>query len=71
MHQTVMRALHPREKKHGRKDLSINISKLLEEARSWEEDEKVNWTQLATKYGLTAANRGQDVKELLWYSSSL
>ena len=52
----------PKRKKHGRKDLGINIGELLEEARSWEEDEKVNWTQLATKYGLTA---GQEVKELL------
>ena len=55
----------PKRKKHGCRDLGIDISELLEEAKSWIEEEKVNWTQLGTKYGLTAANRGQQVKEVL------
>ena len=47
--------LTPKRKKHGRKHLNINITELLEEAMTWDEQENVNWTQLATKYGLTAA----------------
>ena len=40
----------PKRKKHGSKDkdLGINITQLLEEARSWGEQETVNWTQLGT-----------------------
>jgi hypothetical protein len=51
----------PKRKKHGCRDLGINIDELLEETKSWTKEEKVNWTQLGTKYGLTAANRGQQV----------
>ena len=43
----------------------VDISELLEEAKSCTEEKNVNWTQLGTKYGLTAANRGQQVKEVL------
>ena len=55
----------PKRKRHGCRDIDIDITELLEEAKSWEKEEKVNWTQLGTKYGLTVANRGQQLKELL------
>lgn len=38
---------------------------LLAEANSWKPDEDINWSQLATKYGLTTKNRGQTFKEFL------
>lgn len=38
---------------------------LLAEARTWGDDEEINWSNLASKYGLTSANRGQTLKEYL------
>ena len=37
----------------------------LEEERTWDKQDNVNWAQVATKDGITAANRRQEVKELL------
>jgi len=42
-----------RKKKHGRY------------ANEWNEDHKVNWSALATRYGLSTSNRGQIIKEFL------
>ena len=38
---------------------------LLDEAKTWSDDQQVNWTQLAGRYGVTGFNRGQIVKEFL------
>ena len=38
---------------------------LLTEARSWSDDETVNWSALEKKYGVTTANGGQSIKEFL------
>lgn len=38
---------------------------LLEEALAWDEDENVNWSDLARKHGISKSNGGQSVKELL------
>ena len=38
---------------------------LLDEAKTWIDDQQVNWTQLAGRYGVTGSNRGQKVKEFL------
>ena len=55
----------PEKTKYECRDLGFDISKLLEETKCWTEEKKVNWTQLETKYGLMAANGGQQVKEIL------
>ena len=57
-----------KKKYHGCKpeNLTINTNELLEEARKWAPQEHVNWSQLATRYGLlTTPNRGQVIKEIL------
>ena len=56
-----------KRKRHGCKpdNLAINTEELLQEARMWIPEEQVNWSQLATKYGLTTSNRGQVIKEFL------
>lgn len=56
-----------KRKRHGCKqeNLAIDTTKLLEEARMWTPEEKVNWSQLATRYSLTSSNRGQVIKEFL------
>ena len=53
--------------KHGclPTNLEINKESLLQEARTWEADQSINWSQLGTKYGLQTANRGQVIKEFL------
>lgn len=55
-----------RQRRHGSLSVEIDMGKLLEEASSWSQQEKVNWTQLARKYGLTTANGGQVIKEILY-----
>lgn len=37
----------------------------MEEASTWTEDQKVNWSDIDSRYGLTQANRGQIIKEYL------
>ena len=39
--------------------------RLLSEAQEWSENETVNWSEVARRYGLTDANGGQTVKEFL------
>jgi hypothetical protein len=48
-----------------KENLAIDQVKLLEEARSWSADQKINWSQLARNYGLTDDNGGQIIKEFL------
>jgi len=62
----------PKWKKHGfnKENTSIDTTKLLEEAQSWDPNSRINWTELGTnrpgtKYGLLVANRGQVIKEFL------
>lgn len=43
-------------------NLGIDIEQLLQEGS---EKEQVNWSQLASRYGLITANRGQVIKEFL------
>lgn len=38
---------------------------LLAEARSWSDNETVNWSSLARRYAMTKANAGQSIKEFL------
>ena len=38
---------------------------LLEEARSWLPEQKVNWSELAKQYGIQKQNGGQIIKEWL------
>ena len=38
---------------------------LLEEARAWTDAQQVNWSRLARKYGISARNGGQSIKEFL------
>ena len=56
-----------KRKKHGCTNENLHIDKqsLLEEARTWEEGQVINWSELGTKYGLVEANRGQIIKEFL------
>ena len=58
-----------KKKKHGYTmthfNELVNTEELLSEAQQWSHNETVNWSQLATKYGLTVPNRGQIVKEHL------
>ena len=41
------------------------MERLLEEAKGWSPFEKVNWSQVTSRYGLTSPNKGQIVKEFL------
>ena len=43
----------------------IVLEMLLEEAKGWSPFEKVNWSQVASRYGLTSPNKGQIVKEFM------
>ena len=54
-------------RRHGKREENLNIDEttLLEEASTWDSNTKVNWTELATKHGLTSSNRGQIIKEFL------
>ena len=56
-----------KKRKHGclPTNLEIDKEKLLQEAKTWEAGQSINWSQLGTKYGLQAANRGQVIKEFL------
>ena len=56
-----------RKRRHGCTSaiMSIDKERLIEEARTWQHDQKVNWSQLGLKYGLSTANRGQIIKEYL------
>ena len=56
-----------KKKKHGikKENLAIDQVKLLEEAKSWSADQKINWSQLARNYGLTGDNGSQTIKEFL------
>ena len=58
------------KRKHGcsSKNLPLDplaVERLLEEAKGWLSFEKVNWSQVASRYGLTSPNKGQIVKEFL------
>lgn len=57
----------PRPRTHGyaQGNLPCDTDQLLNEARTWSENEKVNWTKLADRYGITGGNRGQTIKEFL------
>jgi len=57
----------PRKKIHKRHadNLIVDKEALLAEANEWNEDHKVNWSALATRYGLSTYNRGQIIKEFL------
>ena len=60
-HQCNRENLPPTKRKcHGCRpeNLAIDKEELIQEARTWTPDEKVNWSQLAARYGLTASNRG-------------
>ena len=57
----------PKRRKHGTSihSESIDLPALLEEASHWTEDEKVNWSELARRYGIDKPNGGQIIKEIL------
>ena len=57
----------PTSRTHGRSPESLPCDKdaLLDEARTWSDDQTVNWTQLAKRYGVEGDNAGQSVKEYL------
>lgn len=68
--QAVVRsksAATPTSRTHGRSPESLPCDKdaLLDEARTWSNDQIVNWTQLAKRYGVEGDNAGQSVKEYL------
>ena len=52
---------------HGTSLVNIPFDKdaLLDEAKTWSDDQQVNWTQLAGRHRVTGFNRGQIVKEFL------
>lgn len=57
----------PAKRKHGS---PMNLStaaeeSILAEAQLWSENEKINWSALARRYGLTQKNGGQSIKEFL------
>jgi len=56
-----------KKRRHGalEENLDIDQAALLEEASTWPDDKKVNWSQLGEQYGLTCLNRGQVIKEFL------
>ena len=56
-----------KKRRHGirRENLHIDKEQLLEEARLWGALEKVNWSELGTKYGVKGVNRGENIKEFL------
>ena len=58
---TVKKRIHG----HSMDSLTIETVQLLDEARTWSADQKVNWSELARKYGLHQKNGGQTIKEFL------
>ena len=44
---------------------SANRQRLMQETSTWAEDQKVNWSDVGSIYGLTQANRRQLIKEYL------
>jgi Ni/Co efflux regulator RcnB len=56
-----------KRKKHGCSSANLQIDKqgLMNEAKTWEDGQSINWSQLGTKYGLDQPNRGQVIKEFL------
>ena len=67
-HEAVKRTqLNPHTSKmHGRRsDLPFDENALLIEAGTWGENEQINWTKLAERYGVQGGNRGQVIKEYL------
>ena len=57
----------PSHRIHGTSPENVPFDKdaLVDEAKTWSDDQQVNWTQLAGRYGVTGSNRGQKVKEFL------
>ena len=53
------------KRKHGGSLDDIDTQQLLEQARHWSSQEKVNWSELARQYGLKQKNGGQTLKDLL------
>lgn len=64
---TIENATPTTKHKHGCHSTNLDIDKdqLLQEARSWQPDEHVNWSQLGLRYGLSKPNRGQIIKKYL------
>ena len=56
-----------KKRKHGcnLENLAINADQLLREASTWSPTERINWSKLGERYGLTTPNRGQVIKEFL------
>ena len=55
-----------KRKKHGSLSLPFATKEnLLAEARTWTDDETVNWSRLAREHGIANPNGGQTVKEFL------
>ena len=52
----------PKWKKYNIADGSIDTERLLEEANSWTDDQQINWSEVARKYGLQKQNGGQMIK---------
>ena len=38
------------------------IKQLMNKAKTWEDGQSINWSQLGTKYGLDQPNRGQIIR---------
>ena len=55
------------EVSHGCTSSSLNIDKeqLLDEARTRQPDQHINWSQRGSRYALSMSNRGQVIKEYL------
>ena len=54
----------PTSRLHGRSSSSLSLETLLlAESSTWSEDQKINWTKLAGRYGIEGANRGQTIKQ--------
>jgi len=56
-----------KHRKHGliADNIKIDKQQLLVEANTWTPEEKINWSEIASRYGLTSPNRGQIIKEFL------
>ena len=57
----------PAKRWHGMRgeNLLIDKEQLLAEATAWDANERVNWSELGTKFGLSCPIRGQIIKEFL------
>ena len=53
-----------KRRKHG-SNSSIDTAALLQEASEWQENEDINWSELARQHGINKPNGGQLVKEIL------